>query len=101
LSCKWAAHKTVPLYEALRYLTGAVLRRRTIQKGAKEKFIDDPAEGQDLVDDLKKKSVDIEKDVKWRITPSLYVDSKRGILQGQFQGDIQYRRLKASRFGEL
>ena len=85
----------------IRTLTGAVLRRRTILKGTKEKFIDDPAEGQDLVDDLKKKSVDIEKDVKWRITPSLYVESKRGILQGQFQGDIPYRRLKATRFGEL
>jgi len=85
----------------IRTLTGAVLRRRTIHKGTKEKFIDDPAEGQDLVDDLKKKSVDIEKNVKWRITPSLYVESKRGILQGQFQGDISYLRLKASRFGEL
>lgn len=91
----------------VRTLTGAVLRRRTILKGAKEKFIDDPAECQDLVDDLKKKSVNIEKDLKWRITPSLYVDSKRGILQGHFEeifdetGSISYRRLKISRFGEL
>jgi hypothetical protein len=91
----------------VRTLTGAVLRRRTILKGTKEKFIDDPAEGQDLVDDLKKKSVNIEKDLKWRITPSLYVDSKGGILQGHFEeifdesGSISYRRLKISRFGEL
>ena len=89
---------------------GAMLRRRTIEKGTKEKFIDDPREGLDLVDDLKKKSVDIEKDVKWIITPSLYANSKRGILQGQFRevsqpgneaGDISYRSLKISRFGEL
>jgi hypothetical protein len=90
--------------------TGAMLRRRTIEKGTKEKFIDDPQEGLDLVDEMKKKSVDIEKDVKWVITPSLYANSKRGILQGQFQevsqprneaGDISYRSLKISRFGEL